>query len=449
MFRALWYLFRVLVLVGLAVFLFVQPGDVAISWKDYTVSVKLGFVGVALLMILLLVSFFSGLVARIAMWPKNIARARAEKRRAKGYRALLQSLSAAAIGDQKTAHYLAHRAQKFLPDDESGLPLLLQARTLSQDNMKADNEEPYRLLLKNADTALLGLQGLTQNAILAGDFQKALLLSRQAYKSNPKNHVLLKSVYDMEVRNRLWNDALLTLDQAVRRKVIERSVADHDRVAIYLSLGDMAKGEGRHEESFEFYKRAYKQESDFVPASTRYIQSLIENGKRRKAVSILEKSWKKEAHPAFIQLWRELTPEQKSGKPNVRYNWFRWISEFHPESDVAQLALARVAIEEGLWGDARVALAQAEKLGQSAEVYELWVLLEEKTSNRTDIIRQWLDRAYHARSGGVWVCSKTGRTFAEWHPVVEPEGLFNTLFWNANGIERNHEFISGALAKLS
>lgn len=434
MFRALWYIFKVIILVGLSVFLIVQPGQVTIAWKDYNISIQLGYMAVGVLVLLFLVASFSELITRLSLWPKNLARARAEKKRAKGYRSLMQSLSAAATGDQKNALILAQRAQKFLPEEESGLPLLLQAQAMSKNANAGNTEEPYKLLLKNADTALLGLQGMTQNAILAGDFEKALLLARKAYSENPKNHSLAKAVYDLEIRNRLWNDALVTLDK--NRKYM-RDVDDVDRRAIYIVLGDMAKQDGRMDEAFRFYKKAFDEDKHFVPATTRFIQVLIETDKRSKALSILQKSWKENPHPAYIPLWSVLVPEQKAGKPNVKFRWFQWIAEFHPQSEVAQLALARVAIDEQLWGEARIALAQAEKLGSSAEIYELWVLLEEKTTNKSDVIRQWLDRAYHAKTGGVWICSKSGRNFPTWQAVIEPEGHFNSLMWNPIGIERS------------
>lgn len=445
MFRALWYIFKVIVLVGLSVFLIVQPGQVTIAWKDYNISIQLGYMAAGVLVLLFLVASFSELITRLSLWPQNIVRARAEKKRAKGYRSLMQSLSAAATGDQKNALILAQRAQKFLPEEESGLPLLLQAQAMSKNT--GNTEEPYKLLLKNADTALLGLQGMTQNAILAGDFEKALLLARKAYSENPKNHSLAKAVYDLEIKNRLWNDALITLDK--NRKYM-RDSDDVDRRVIYIVLGDMAKQEGRLDEAFRFYKKAFDEDKNFVPAATRFIQALIDTDKRSKALSILQKSWKENPHPAYIPLWSMLVPEQKAGKPNVKFRWFQWIAEFHPESEVAQLALARVAIDEQLWGEARIALAKAEKLGSSAEIYELWVLLEEKTTNKPDVIRQWLDRAYHAKTGGVWVCSKSGRNFPMWQAVIEPEGHFNSLIWNPIGIERSeYSKAYGVLSKSS
>ncbi len=444
MFRAVWYILKIIALVGIAIFLIVQPGLIQIEWKDYNISVPLGYAAVAILFLLFLVAGLSEMITRISMWPSHLAQSRSEKKRAKGYRALMQSLSAAATGDQKNAYYLAHRAQKFLPEEESGLPLLLQAQALSKKGDIVNKEEPYQLLLKNADTALLGLQGLTQNAILAGDFERALILARKAYSENPNNHNLAKAVYDLEIRNKLWNDALVTFSK--NKKILSESVKESDQSAIYIALGDMAKQEGRQEESLALYKKAYQQSETFVPAATRFIQALIENGARRKALSLLERAWKRQAHPDYLPLWLALVPEQKVGKPNVKFRWFEWIAEFQPESEIAQLALARVAIEENLWGEARIALAHAEKLGSSAEIYQLWILLEEKTTNKPDVIRQWMDRAYHASKGGAWVCSKTGRYFSEWQVIVEPEGLFNTLVWSHQGDSNS---MSGSLIKTS
>lgn len=451
MFRALWYILKIIVVVGIAVFLMVQPGEINIDWKDYQITVQLGYAAVALLIVFVLVASFSEMVTRVSMWPASLARSRAERRRTKGYRALMQSLSAAATGDQKNAYYLAHRAQKFLPESESGLPLLLQAQAMSQKGDLSDQDEPYKILIKNADTALLGIQGLTQNAILAGNFGKALLLARKAFAENPKNLSLVKAVYDLEIKNKLWNDALVTLD---KHKKTLGEIADQDRKVIYIVLGDMAKEQGRAEEAVEFYKKAYKADPAFVPANVRYIQSFIDQGAKRKALSLLEKAWKREAHPDYISLWAALVPEQKAGKPNVKFRWFQWVAEFHPQSEVAQLALARVAIEQQLWGEARIALVQAEKLGKSAEIYKLWVLLEEKTTNKPEIIRQWLDRAYQANPCGAWVCLKTGRQFATWQATVEPENLFNTLVWMADISVKPKIFIadnsiSGVLAASS
>ncbi|HNQ91840.1 MAG TPA: heme biosynthesis HemY N-terminal domain-containing protein [Alphaproteobacteria bacterium] len=429
MINTIWYLFKICLVLGVATYLATLPGELVLEWGQYRMAVQMGFVAVAAFLGFLAMVFASGLAYRIVSFPSSFMRYRQHRRHAKGYQALLRSLTAAATGDQKNARYLAVRAQKLLPESEAGLPLLLQAQAMRDLGDGATKDEPYQLLLKNAETALLGLHGLTQNAILDGDFAKALLLAREAIKKYPKNYALLKTVYDLEVRNRLWNDALLTLDQAVKRKVIPKETAAHDRAAVCVVLGDMATEGGRAGETLALYQKAVDVDNIFVPAVARLARAYLSAGERKKALSVVSKSWKKAAHPDLIPLWMEVMPSPRVGEIAPHYKWFESLAKSHPDSPCVVLGLAKAAIQDGLWGDARVALARAEKLGPTEELYRLWVLLEEKTENRAEVIRQWLDRAYTAPKSSSWVCSKTGRVFSEWRAIVEPEGLFNTLVW--------------------
>ncbi|OIN86751.1 MAG: hypothetical protein AUJ12_03805 [Alphaproteobacteria bacterium CG1_02_46_17] len=429
MIRTLWYLVKISLVLGIATYLATLPGEVVLEWQAYHVTVQMGFLAVSAFIGFLILVIVSGVAYRIVSFPRNYSRYRQQRRHEKGYQALLRSLTSAAMGDYKNARYLAHRAQKFLPEAESGLPLLLQAQAIREMDGESDVDEPYQMLLKNAETSLLGLQGLIQNAILSGDLAKALLLSREAVKKYPKNYQLLRAVYDLEIKNRLWNDALITLDQAVKHKIITRDDADHDRVAIYCALGDMALGSDRKEEALAFYKKSVGVNGYFVPAVTRLARLYQTLDQRKKAEAVILKAWKKIDHPDLISLWGDLMPPVKAGQVSPRFKRIESVSHFHKGSHSVYVALARAAIEDGLWGDARANLAKAEKSGATEDIYRLWVLLEEMTERRPDVIRQWLDRAYQSPKGAVWVCPKSGRQYAVWQAVIEPEGLFNTLEW--------------------
>lgn len=432
MLRTVWYFLKISLVLGVAVYLSTLQGELKLEWNSYSVSVQMGFVAVSAFIGFLVLIGISGVAYRIFTFPERFSLYLGQRRHAKGYQALLRSLTAAALGDQKNARYLAVRAQKFLPESEAGLPLLLQAQAMRGLGDTANRDQPYELLLKNAETALLGLHGLVQNAILAGDFTRALSLARDAVKAHPKNYALLKTVYDLELRCRLWNDALVTLDRAVKTKVIEKADAQRDRAALYCTLGDMAHEAGRSGEALDCYKRALGIQASFVPAAVRLCQLYIDTGAEKKALSVLTKAWKDEAHPDFLPLWARLRPVKKNSPTGARYTWFDSVARVHPQSIVAITALAQAAIDDGLWGEARAALARAEKVSPTQEVYKLWVTLEEQTSNRPEVVRQWLDRAAAAPKSGAWVCSKTDRHFDRWVPVVEPEGLFNTLRWDAS-----------------
>ncbi len=430
MLRSIWYLLKILIVIGFAVFLAVQPGTLEVTWREYTFrNVHLGAVAVTLFLIILVVAMFAGALYRLMALPKEMARRHREKRRTRGYRALVGSLSAAAAGDHKHAYYLAHRAQTLLPDDESGIPLLLQAHASKGRGHTAGTDEAFQALLKNADTALLGAHGLMQRAMIEGDFAQALKLARDVLARQPRNPALLKPVYDLEIRNRLWNEALATLDKAASKKVVARHEADHDRTAIYTLLGDQAKVAGRTEEAFKFYKKACALSPGFAPAVDRLARNWLERGQRLRALDLVKKAWIANPHPDLLPLWDMLTPQGEKDPRAARYRWFEWVQEFHPDKAFAVLALAKVAIEEGLWGEARTALVRAEKIEPSAQLYRLWVMLEERTGNKPENIRQWLDRAAIAPPNKSWTCQKTGRHFDHWVAVVEPEGFFNTVVW--------------------
>ncbi|MCB1550681.1 MAG: hypothetical protein KDJ26_01640 [Alphaproteobacteria bacterium] len=429
MIRTLWYLIKICLVLGVATYLAMLPGEVMLEWNIYNVTLQMGFLAVSSFLFFLVLVYASGLAYRIISFPSSFARYRKQRRQEQGHKALLRSLTAAALGDHKNARYLAHRAQKLLPESESGLPLLLQAQAVREMGDAAHADEPYQMLLKNTETSLLGLQGLIQNAIMSADFSKALILAREAFQKYPKNYQLLRAVYDLEIRNRLWSDALNTLDQAVKRKVIERDKAFRDRVAIYCVLGDMALAAESQDEALVSFKKAVDGDALFVPAVVRLARLYKIMDQRKKAVKIVLQAWKKVAHPELISVWADLMPSKKSGQVSPKFKWVESISDYHGDKFCLLAAMARAAIEDGLWGDARAILARAEKLQPNEEVYLLWVMLEEKTSGRADVIRQWLDRAYHASQPAQWVCSKTKRCFPVWQAVVEPEGFFNTLEW--------------------
>lgn len=437
MLKSLWYLCKILLVVGLVVFLATQPGLITVTWQDYTFrDIHLGAAAVVLFLIVMAAVYVAGLLHRLFSLPREYGRYRAEKQRTRGYQALVRSLTAAATGDYKQSYQQARRAQKYLPQNEEGIPLLLQAHASKNQGSHDKTETAFAALLQNADTALLGIQGLMQKAMLQGDYVQALNLAKEVYAGQKKSYSLLRPIYDLEIRNRLWQDALATLDKAVSKQVIDKAEARRDKAAIFCLLGDQAKRDNRPEDAFKYYKKAVDAVPLFVPSVDRLARNWLERGQRLRALDLVKKTWIANPHPDLLPLWDMLVPTKGAEKERgmTRYRWFEWVQEFHPESSFAILAMAKVAIEEGLWGEAKAALGRAEKIEPSAQLYRLWVMLEERTTNRTDVIRQWLDRAAVMPPPPAWTCRKTGRHFNYWVAVVEPEGFFNTVAWGNQGV---------------
>lgn len=429
MINSIWYLIKIMLLLGLCVYLAVLPGNVKINFHEYTVTVQLGVVALILFISVLVVSFLTGVIHDVFMLPKEWQRSRSESRRTKGHQAIVRALSAAAAGDYKNAYYLAHRAQKFLPDSEAGLSLLLQAHSARGRGADEDSEAAFKALLKNSDTAILGVQGLIQKAMLEGDYARALLLARESASAQPKNAHLLRPVYDLEIRNRLWNEALATLDKIASYKTMPVDAIKSDRAAIYIVLGDLARTEGKFVEAMKNYKRAYQSDPKSTPAAIRLACVNLDMGQRVAALAIVKKNWTLTGHPQLLDLWRKLCPKDKKDPRTTEYRWMEWVAEFHPANQEAVLGIAQAAIDHGMWGEAKAALMRAEKLRPSRDLYLLWVRLEEQTNKNPETIRQWLDRASDASKGPQWICAKTFRVFEHWVAIVEPEGFFNTLEW--------------------
>ncbi len=429
MVRSLWYLFKILILVGLCVYLAVMPGRLQVAWHEYTLTVHLGVAALLLFVAVILVSFLTGVAHDVFSLPAEWKRSRYECRRTKGHQAIVRALSAAAAGDYKNAYYLSHRAQKFLPESEAGLSLLLQAHSAKGRGHEEDSESAFKALLKNADTAILGVQGLIQKAMLEGDYSRALTLARESAASQPKNHHLLRPVYDLEIRNRMWSDSLVTLDRLASAKTMPPEDVKSDRAAIYIVLGDRAREDGKPGEALKAYKKAFQADPSSVPAALHLAGADLDMGQRSAALAVVKKNWVLTGNPQLLGLWRTLCPQDKKDQRTTEYRWMEWVAGFHPESQPAVLAIASVAIEHGMWGEARAALVRAEKMYPSRDLYLNWVGLEEATNKNPEVIRQWLDRAAKAPTGPRWICSKTHRAFDQWIPVVEPEGFFNTLEW--------------------
>lgn len=428
--KSFWFLVQIIFLLAISLWLyFTFRGDVTLSWGEYKFSTNAGVASSLLFLIVTFIIFFSHLVGDLIRLPADIARKLRDNKRAKGHQALLRAMSAASTGDFKNAYYLAHRAQKFLPESEQGLSLLLQAHAAKSQGKDQNAHNAFEELLKNPDTSVLGVQGLLQKRVLDGDLRGALELARAQARNHPKNIHLLRPVYDLERRNRLWNDALLTLTTLQKSKVIAKPDAELDRAVLWIILGDMAKQANDQATAFKAYQKAYASAKDFAPAIARLARAHNQKGQRLRAVSIAKRGIEKYFHPSLVGLWVDLKPQNSDTEKTLK--WFTWLVDHAPHSVEAHLAFARAAIELSLWGEAKSSLMKAEKIDPNKEVYKLWVTIEEKNHASSSTIRQWLDRLEQAPVAKIWVCSKTFKTFADYSPVVEPENLFNTLTWGA------------------
>jgi HemY protein len=427
MFRALWFAVKVAVIAAAALWISKRPGAVEINWLGYDVTAQIGFVFACLLVFVLVLLVLHRAFLALMSLPQRWRRYRERERQAKGYRALTRGLSAAAAGDAKHAVVFAGRARKYWPNDKA-LAVFLEAQAARLRGDKDKAEQSFRRLLENRDTAFLGLRGLISAALEDGQTERALVFARQALKLHAKQPWLLRTVYELELQVRDWDGAEATLKSAVRYKAVTGEKARGDRIAMLLYRADKAAARGAEGPALKALTDAAKLNPGFVPAAERLAAAYIRQGRRRKAISVIEKAWKQNPHPSLAALWEKIAPENKPSDPAVRLRWFEKLVALRPDSMESQLAAARAALDSGLWGEAQQYLNMAGTLGDSARLCRMRARLAEKRGHPAEAAR-WLEQAADAPGGEVWYCAQTGRLYENWSPIAQPHGAFNTIRW--------------------
>ncbi len=360
--------------------------------------------------------------------PRNFARARRERRRREGYRALTQGMVAVAAGDTEEAQKLARRADSLLAEPPLTLLLSAQAAQLNGDERAASNY--FTAMLERPETEFLGLRGLIMQALRDGDEATALRLATRAKELRPKTPWVLTHLLELQARHGSWQAAETTLVEAERRKALAAPDSRHRHAVILHQHAAEADVEGRGGEAMRLERKANSLEPHFAPVAVRYARILAVRGQKRRARRALETAWRAAPHPAIAEAYGELFAEEP---PLQRMKRVARLAALNPDHVESRIALAAAALQARLWGEARRHLAPA--LGGSGEtaaprICRLMAEIEESEHGDLAQARLWLSRAASAATPDpAWVCDACGTECAEWGAVCDTCHNFATLAW--------------------
>ncbi len=137
--RALPALIVIALLAAGAGFLASAPGRVALTWQGWRVDTSVAVLVFGVVLLAMLAAALFHLLRKLLGGPRAFMRARREKRRREGYRALTQGMVAVAAGDAEEAHRFARRADTLLAEPPLTLLLSAQAAQLKGDEHAARN----------------------------------------------------------------------------------------------------------------------------------------------------------------------------------------------------------------------------------------------------------------------------------------------------------------------
>src|SRR3990170_6887831 len=242
MLRALVYFAQLALVVAAAVWLADRPGWVALDWLGYRLEAPVGLLLAAVLLVAAATALGYRAWRFVRRSPRRIARARADSRRRRGYRALTQGMVAVAAGDADEARRQAGRAKVLL--NEPPLTLLLAAQTAQLNGDEAAARKYFAAMLERPETSFLGLRGLLTQALRGGDDAEALRLADRAHRERPKAAWAATTLLDLQLRAGDWAGAEGTLRRAAKLKAIAPATAQRRRAVLLTERARAAAAAG-------------------------------------------------------------------------------------------------------------------------------------------------------------------------------------------------------------
>ena len=428
MLRIALFCLKIGLVVALAYWLAEEPGSVSIETLGYRVDTSPGI-------LLLAVVVFAGLAAlAYRFWrflyrsPRDLGRRVQTQRQRRGYKALTQGMVAVAAGEPDEAARWARKADTLLK--EPPLTMLLSAQAAQLNGDEAAAKRYFTAMLDNPETRFLGLRGLLNQALRAGDQAAALDYVRQAHALRPRTPWVLTSLFDLSQRHGDLDSAERALRDAARLKALPAPEAARRRAVLLLERAAAARSRG-DAGAVKHAHEARRLAPDLSAAGALEAELLIAAGRGRKAAKVLEQTWTSAPHPDLAPLYLKAVPVSDGLGRLKRLGKLTAGNPAHPDS---HLVLARAALDAKLWGEARRHLTAAAGPGgldgaPGEAVCRLMAALEEAEHDDTVAARAWLDRAATAPADPGWVCRECGAVAEAWSPRCGACEAFDGLRW--------------------
>lgn len=274
-------LLLLLVIAGLgiaAAWMAEHPGSVVIHWFDYQIDTSFAFLLLMALAVVFVIVIITGLLRRFITLPERMLQARQLKHYRHGVTALTHGVAQLAAGEVESAETHTRKARKLLGD--TPLVLLLSAQIARSKGDDARTRLLLEQMLGHSETEYLAARSLSDAASRQQLFSKALALAQRAHTVNAKGFA---AVVNLHARLGEWQEALVTLDQAVRNGQLTLSGRRRWRGIVHLLQGLQCFEQNQPELALTMAQKALKDLPHFAPAVAFAAQAFAASGKKKKA----------------------------------------------------------------------------------------------------------------------------------------------------------------------
>ncbi len=434
----LWSLFKILVFVAIigllalgAQFLMQTSGGVQITvaGTEYTLGPLQSVIalGVLVFVVWLFFKLLSLLIATLKFLNGDetaLSRYFDRSREQRGYQALSDGLMALASGEGRVAMTKANKAERLLNKPELTNLLVAQAAEMTGDTKKAS--ETYKKLVTNSATRFVGVRGIMKQKLAEGDQDTARKLAEKALAIKPRHEETQDVLLNLQTKAQDWAGARSTLNSKLKAGYLPRDVFKRRDAVLALSEAKDILNEDAGVEQQERAIEANRMSPDLVPAAAMAARAYIEKGKPRAATKIIKKAWEAQPHPDLAHAFAEIAPDESA---QDRIKRFAALTCIHPEHPETRLILAELNIVAEDFPEARRALGDVVKQQADARGYTLMAAIERGEGASDSVVQGWLAKALTAPRGPQWVCDNCQHIQAEWTPVCDNCGSFDTLSW--------------------
>lgn len=422
MIRILFYLVVVFLLALGFTWLADRPGDVVMTLAGYRYEVSLTVAAVAVVVVVAAILIVWWILRSLWNSPYWVARYFRVRQRDRGYQALSTGMVAAGAGDGGLARRMSRQASKLIDADREPLLHLLDAQASLLEGDRKGAREKFEAMLDDPEMRLLGLHGLYLEAERLGDRQAARHYAERAAESAPQLAWAADATLDARTAQGDWDGALKLVDtqraaRSDREAVTRRRVVLLTAKAQALADTDPAAAQAAALE-------ANRLQPDFVPAAVAAAKAYFRRDDLRRGAKILEIAWKKEPHPELADAY---VHARSGDSVTDRLHRARRLQGMRQHNAVAELTVARAALDAGEYETARKAAEASLRMDARESAYLLLADIEEAESGDQGRVRQWLSRALRAPRDPAWVAD--GYVSERWAPVSPVTGRLDAFEW--------------------
>lgn len=345
-------------------------------------------------------------------------------RQRKGWNALSEGMLAVASGEGRLAQDQAAKAAKYLNAPHITDLLAAQAAEVAGDQKAA--EATYRRLLSDSRTRFVGVRGLMRQRMAAGDTATALKLAEKAYALKPRHHEIQDTLLQLQAQAHDWKGARGVLKDKRRHGDLPKDVHIRRDAVLALQEAREVLEHGASISAREAAISANRASPDLIPAAVLAARSYIAQNDPRHASRVLQKTWSLRPHPALAAAYAEIVPDET---PAQRLRRFEDLLRQNPDDPESRLLRAELLLAAEDFPGARRALGDLAQTDPTVRSLAIMAAIERGEGSDDSVVRGWLARAMTASRGPQWVCDKCHNIMADWSPICDSCGAFDTLTW--------------------